>query len=292
MKYTKIPTNTFKELVVNAGILVKNFYPLTGEVDGICGATTGGINFNAVPTFSDWGEDIDNCAKNTKELKRLDSWEVKMSGTYISVTKDLAKMLVAVGDIDAEDDTHIIPRNELDINDFEDIWWVGDYSDVNTGENAGFMAIHLFNALSTGGFTVQSGDKAKGQMAFEFTGHYSIDAQDVVPYEIYIKGGESTPIAPTGIGIVPSTLTLASGSKSTLTAGLVPEGSTAEITWSVDDDTKAKFIVDEEEVSTATGKKVTVIGKGGDATITATVSDGTSTFTDTCEISAPSENDA
>jgi hypothetical protein len=179
---------------MNAGILVKNFTPLTGEVQDLVGATSGGVSFNASPSYTDFGEDIDNCPKNTMELKKLESWEtVSMSGTFVSVTKDLAKMLVAVGDIDSQDSIHIIPRNDIELTDFTDIWWVGDYSDVNTGENAGFLAIHLFNALSTGGFQIQSSDKAKGQFAFEFTGHYSINAQDTVPFEIYVKQGTVTP---------------------------------------------------------------------------------------------------
>jgi len=60
---------------------------------------------------------------------------------------------------------------------------------VNTGENAGFIAIHLLNALNTAGFQIKSEKNNKGQLAFEFHGHYSIDAQDVVPYEVFVKEG-------------------------------------------------------------------------------------------------------
>ena len=45
------------------------------------------------------------------------------------------------------------------------------------------------NALSTGGFKLQTADKAKGQMAFEYTAHYSMNAQETVPFEIYVKAG-------------------------------------------------------------------------------------------------------
>ena len=69
------------------------------------------------------------------------------------------------------------------------MWWIGDYSDKNTGANAGFVAIHLMNALNTGGFQIQSTDKAKGIFDFTFTGHYSIDEPDTVPYEVFIKTG-------------------------------------------------------------------------------------------------------
>ena len=48
------------------------------------------------------------------------------------------------------------------------------------------------NALSTGGFQIQTGDKTKGQFAFEYTAHYSMKNQDKVPFEIYIKQDGTT----------------------------------------------------------------------------------------------------
>ncbi len=193
MKYTQIPVDTFKNLQLNAGILLDGFNPATGVIGNLIGATTGGIQFADDPEFSDFGEDIDNCPKNMKELKKLTNHAVTMSGTFVSLTASTVKMLVGAGDVDVNNNTHIIPRNDLLDKDFEDIWWVGDYSDDNAGDNAGFIAIHLMNALNTGGFQIQSSDKAKGTFAFSFEGHYSMKAQDTVPYEIYVKaGGVST----------------------------------------------------------------------------------------------------
>ena len=191
MKFTKIPETTFQNLQLNAGVLLSAFNPETAEVasESIIGATTGGVNFTATPTFSDYGEDIDNCPKNMMELKKQDSVEVKISGTFVTVTAATAKKLIAAADIDTSDQTKIVPRNDLKAEDFADLWWVGDYSDKNGATNGGFVAIHVMNALNTGGFQLQSGDKSKGQFPFEFTGHYSIDSQDVVPYEVYIKAG-------------------------------------------------------------------------------------------------------
>lgn len=191
MKYTQIPASTFQNLQMNAGILTSSFNPTTGEVTGIMGATTGGVQFTDSVEYTDFGDDIDNCPKNMLELKKLDSHEVTVSGTFVTVSASLAKTLAGAADVDANNAAHIVPRNDLDTTDFTDIWWIGDYSDVNTGEKAGFLAIHLMNALNTGGFQIQSTDNGKGQFAFEFTGHYSLDAQDTVPYEIYVKGGVS-----------------------------------------------------------------------------------------------------
>lgn len=192
MKYTKIPTDTFKNLQLNAGVLLKSFDVDTQTLaaDSIIGATSGGVSFTAVPSFIDFGEDIDNCPKNMKEMKKLDSWEAKMSGTFASVSKSLAKTLVGAADLSG---AKVTPRNDLSAADFSDLWWVGDYSEVNedgtsTGK-AGFIAIHLLNSLSTGGFSIQSSDKGKGQFEFEFTGHYSMEDQDKVPFELYIQEG-------------------------------------------------------------------------------------------------------
>ena len=62
MKFTKIPSDAFQKLQINAGILTTDFTPATGTIGeaGQIGATTGGVNFTATPSFSDFGEDIDN----------------------------------------------------------------------------------------------------------------------------------------------------------------------------------------------------------------------------------------
>jgi len=191
MKYTQIPATAFQNIQLNAGILTESFTPATGVIGRLLGATSGGVQFQDSVEYKDFGEDIDNCPKNMKELKKLDSHEVTMSGTFVTLDAATAKLLAGSADVDSLDETHIIPRNDILQTDFEDIWWIGDYSDVNTGADAGFVAIHILNALNTGGFQIQTTDKEKGKFAFEFMGHYSMDAQNTVPYEIYIKQGGS-----------------------------------------------------------------------------------------------------
>lgn len=189
-KYTKIAADTFKKLQLNAGMLCTSFTPTTAEVDdaNILAATSGGVNFTATPSFTDFGEDIDNCPKNSMELKRIDSWEVKISGTAVTVDTKTAKSFIGLADISA---TKVTPRNDLKTDDFADLWWVGDYSDVNvdgaSSVKAGFIAIHMMNALSTGGFQLQTADKEKGTFSFEYTAHYSMAAQDTVPFEVYVS---------------------------------------------------------------------------------------------------------
>lgn len=269
MKYTKIPTTAFQNIQMNAGILVDTFTPGTGVIGNILGATSGGCNFTDTVTYKDYGEDIDNCPKNTKELKKLESHEAKLTGNFVTVSAANAKRLVGAADVDELDATHIVPRNDVLDSDFEDVWLIGDYSDVNTGANAGFVAIHLMNALNTGGFQIQTTDKEKGKFAFEFTGHYSMQAQDTVPYEIYIKQGGST--------VVPAVLlnthaaTVEVNGTVTLTAETNPAGET--VTWS----------------SSATGKAEVAAGvvtgkSAGSAIITAAITVDGVTYTDTCTV--------
>lgn len=191
-KYTQVPSDTFEKLQLNAGILVDGFTPATGVIGNILGATTGGIQFSTNPEFTDFGEDIDNVPNNTMELKHLNQFDPQMSGTFLTCTPSLVKSLVGAGDVDTTDTTKVIPRAELLVDDFEDVWWIGDYSDVNTGANAGFIAIHLMNSLNTAGFQIQSSKNEKGQLAFEFHGHYSLEDQETVPFEIYVKAGAET----------------------------------------------------------------------------------------------------
>ena len=187
-KFTVIPQSTFEELQLDAGVLLTTFDPSTPDAPSdeeiIC-ATTGGINASCVPTFSDMGEDVDNCPVNMKELKHLDSWECKMSFTALGTSPEAIRLALGVADV-AE--SKVTPRKDLKQTDFADeIWWVGDRAD------GGMVAICLKNALSTGGFTLQTTKNGKGQISVELTGHVSIDAQTVMPMEFYSA-------APAGVG--------------------------------------------------------------------------------------------
>ena len=188
MKFTQVAADTFAKLQLNAGVLLTEFDPDAGTLDRskIFGATGGGVNFTAAPEYVDFGEDIDNVPANTKELKKLDSVTATMSGTFKAADTHLAKVLIGAADIVGN---KVVPRVDLLDDDFIDVWWVGDYSDDNSDTDGGFIAIKLINALSTGGFAIQSNNKSKGDFAFTFTGHFSMADINVLPYELYIKPG-------------------------------------------------------------------------------------------------------
>lgn len=179
--FTVIPQDTFEGLQLDAGVLLNTFDPTApaapADADIIC-ATTGGINVSCVPTYSDFGEDVDNCPVNMMELKHLDGWDCKMSTTSLGTSPELIRLALGAADVTASSGK-IVPRRDLKQTDFSDLWWVGDRAD------GGMVAVKLMNALSTGGFSLQTTKNGKGQISIELTGHVSIDAQDVVPMEFY-----------------------------------------------------------------------------------------------------------
>lgn len=176
--FTRIPENAFTGLQLDAGILLSSFNPASPAVtdsDIIC-ATTGGITVSCVASYSDLGEDVDNCPNNMMELKKLEGWDCKISFNAIGCDADTLKLALGAAD---KAGNRVVPRRQLQPGDFSTLWWVGDRAD------GGFVAVKLFNALSTGGMSLKTTKNGKGQITVELTGHVSINAQNVVPMEFY-----------------------------------------------------------------------------------------------------------
>lgn len=272
-RYTKIPENAFDGLQIDAGVLLKNFdlnAAIAGEVgfddeDIIC-ATTGGINPTCVPTYSDYAEDVDNAPNNVKEFKHLDGWECKLSTTSLGNSPELIKLSLGAADIDVTNTGKIVPRRTLQQTDFTDLWWVGDRAD------GGFVAIKVINALSTGGFSLQTTKNGKGQVTLEITGHVSINDQDTIPMEFYsIDPVSSVPV--TGVALLPADASIVKDATKKLKVIFSPENATDKAVTFASSDT-SKATVDANGVVTGVA--------AGSATITVTTHDGS--FTDTCSV--------
>lgn len=267
-RYTKIPQNAFDGLEIDAGVLLKRFdleAAIQGEdgftdSDIIC-ATTGGVNPSCVPKYSDYAEDVDNAPNNVKEFKHLDGWECKVSTSSLGNSPALIKLSLGAADIDLTAEGKIVPRRSLKQTDFTDIWWVGDRAD------GGLVAIKILNALSTGGFSLQTTKNGKGTVALEITGHVSISAQDVVPMEFY----SIDPAEPYSVTLDRDTAEIAPEETVTLTATTVP--SDATVTW-VSSDT---------DIATVSNGVVTGVAQGT-VTITASISVESREYTDTCSV--------
>lgn len=196
-QFTVIPQNTFEELQTDAGVLLKVFNPDSPAVtdENLITATTGGINVVCQPTYSDYGEDVDNTPNNMMELKHLDGWNCTLSTTALGTSAELIKL--ALGAADIQSGTKIVPRAGIEQTDFTDLWWVGDKAD------GGLVAVKVKNALSTGGFSLQTTKNGKGQLTLEITGHVSLTAQQTVPMEFYSMSGSESGLVYTYTAVSP-----------------------------------------------------------------------------------------
>ena len=182
-KFTKVSENTFKEIQLEAGLILKTFDPAGNtdvqDSDIVC-ATTGGISITCKPTFTDYGSDIDNVPANMLEFKEVDGWDCSIGFTALNASAEVIKLALGAADTSG---TKITPRFDMSKADASDIWWVGERAD------GGFVACCLKNAMSTDGLSLKTTKNGKGQLSCVLTGHVSVEAQDVVPMEFYVQEG-------------------------------------------------------------------------------------------------------
>jgi hypothetical protein len=184
-RFTKVAQDAFDALQLDAGVILVNFDPASPaepQSDDILAVTTGGINIVCTPTFSDFGEDVDNVPNNMMEFKHLDGWECTMSFSDLKFNANNTKFALGAADVtNATGYKKIVPRRDVKLTDFTDaIWWVGDKAD------GGAYAVCLLNALSTGGVSIQTSKNGKGTNAATLMGHVSINDQDAMPMEFYV----------------------------------------------------------------------------------------------------------
>lgn len=270
MSYKKINPTTLNELTMNVFMLVTEFNPETFNFSsGIAGSTiiastTGGVTFSDTPTYTDMGDDIDNCPKNCMELKRKDDGEVKLSGNLVTVNPTLVKMLIGAAEIVGN---KITPKSDIETSDFIDtVWGLADYG------KGGLLAIKMKRVLNNSGFSVATTNKNKAQLAFEFMCHKTIEDVTDAAYEVYV-------LVPDGVngGVLLNThsITIENGDTFTLKAVTVP--SSATVTWSSGS----------SSVATVSNGVVTAAG-AGNTVITASVTVSGVTYTDTCTVVVPS----
>lgn len=222
-RFTQVKYDAFKEIQVEAGVILKHFNPANPVIsrqDIVC-VTSGGITITAKPSYTDFGEDVDNVPNNSMEMKQIEDWECSLATTALDTSAESIKMMLGVADIDANDNTRISPRRDINLTDFiSELWWVGDRAD------GGFIAVQVLNVLSTDGFALKTTKNGKGTTDVTLTGHFSLDAVDTVPMNFYVIEGDS---ASTSLVLDKSSLTVAEGLTATITATTTPAGKT--VTW-------------------------------------------------------------
>lgn len=201
LKYAQVPANLYKEIAFGSGMLCESFDVETFVASSpICG-TSGGFTLEATRSYIDIGAGIDNMPENTMENKRIETTKYGFNTTAVSAGPEMIKTALGAADIEELSNgvIKITPRPDIKSGDFKNLWWIVDYSDINTGEKAGFMAFHYRNTFTTSGLSLKSTNKDKATFDLKFEAHYSIENINDEPFTAYMfKGGNKiTPLVVT-----------------------------------------------------------------------------------------------
>ena len=179
---TRVSADFYNNVQKDAGILLKTFdvsNPVEPADADIITPTTGGISISCVPETQDIYEDIDNVPNNTAEGKDITGWTITLSTTAIGVSADV--IALALGASEVNEEGGIVPRRTYEIDGFKNVYWIGDMADKSK-----LLCAVIKNAVSTGGFSLQTSKNGKGQLALELTGHTKLNEQEIIPAEFYI----------------------------------------------------------------------------------------------------------
>lgn len=261
-EWSTITLDDFNSMQFDSGFLVKNFDPLNPAVpdhEDIVDITSGDISFSLTPTIADLGSDVNNLHGVFKELQYISQWSGgQLSYTSLRFSVENYKRNLGAADISGN---KVTPRMYLQNSDFENIAWVGKLI------GGGFAAIVLKSALSTGGVSISASKDGKGTSSVTLTGFMSIEDQQSVPAEFY-----AIPAAEVYVNLDKHKATVEEDG--TITLNVVSKApANASVTWSSDN------------TSEATVANGVVTGEApGTVVITATITDGTTTATDSCTV--------
>ncbi len=254
-----ITQEEFASMVFDSGVIVKNFNPSTfttpSASDILC-ATSGNIGHNFNLTTVNLAEDVNNIHILPKETLVVTGYEnPTITFTALKCTAEMFKFLLGFA---TKTGNKVAPRfNTNTETDFQNL------ALILKRVGGGLAAIMLSNALSTGGISLTTQKGGKGTFQVTITGYGTIEAPSVIPVEYY-----SIPAVDVELNY--HEISVAVGNSFNLTATTTPSGET--VTWSSDDSTEA---------SVTSGGVVT--GEAaGTATITASITVGSVTATDTC----------
>lgn len=192
---TALRAETFDNLQLNAGILLKNFtYSSltsasalksaisTAISGGNClGATRGGGSFNV--TRERRTPDIDGMRYPFVGSEFVDSSDAYLSTTLVEITADNLKVALGSGKATTSGNVTTIKMNTAyeDSDYLTNICWIGDLADGR------FVLIALNNALNTADLQLTYADKNEGTLTVEFHAHQdAVDDYDEAPFEVLV----------------------------------------------------------------------------------------------------------
>lgn len=185
--YSGFTATTAEKLLLDAGAYFKNFIVGTDTFDSavtagkLLGATQSGGNFSAIPTIRKI--EIDGVKGSARGLEVIDEWVITIVANIKEISEEAILNALATGTSIAGTTGYkkITARNYiLDTDYLDNVVWVGRLSGSLIP-----VIIVVKNALSIGGLTLNTADKAEATLTTTFTGHYAADKLDEPPFEIH-----------------------------------------------------------------------------------------------------------
>lgn len=180
-KLNVLTADAFKSIPKGSGNVLSSFSFETPKIDDtnvVC-ATQGGVTISYQNSYEDTLADIDNAPTNTKQGNEITGTTASISFTTPNASPETLKLAIGTADVDPEDPTHIIPRIEAALSDYEELYWVGPMI------GGGFLVAKIFNALSSGGLNLQTAHRGGGSMQITLTGYADLENPEKAPMEFY-----------------------------------------------------------------------------------------------------------
>lgn len=229
---TGLRRETFENLQLNAGVLLKNFdltdiatadalktaiIAARSDATKWIGATRGGGTFTATREMRT--PEIDGLRYPFIGGRFVDSVDANLSATLVEVTAQNIKAALGSVDIDTSTATKtvITMHTAIDTADYvSNLVWVGDISDGR------YVAIELYNALNTADFSLTFSDKSEGTIPLEMHAHQSdVMDYDTAPFRIVFFDPSGTL---TALTVASAAGTAVGGTALTITGGSATSG--------------------------------------------------------------------
>lgn len=188
MKYSRVNAAQLPSTLYGAGVVLKdiNTTNWTYKNSDVLCVTSGGIRFSSTYETVDMGANIDNCPKNTMQLKKVRPQSGTTTLSFTAASADADSLVKFIGTASYDSATHkVTPRNDILTTDFGSLWFCVDTA------GGGGLIFHIANALSTGGLSISTKDNDTGTSSVTITAHYDINNLVEEPFEIYVVEGGS-----------------------------------------------------------------------------------------------------
>lgn len=176
-----LTADAFKSIPKGSGNILSDFSLETPKIDetNVIHATQGGVTITYQNSTEDTLSEIDNAPTNTKQGVEVTGTTATISYTTPNADPKSIQLAIGTADIDPEDPTHVVARLKTALTDFKPIWWVGPMI------CGGFIAVKLYNAMSTGGLSLKSEHRGGGSMQITLTAFADLENPEQAPMEFY-----------------------------------------------------------------------------------------------------------